>query len=157
MRTAGREERYERPKSHLPPRPYECLLPGLPAQLPARIQPQGLPLRQTRPTCHESMGRIVGKTLALCIMNLRQSARGEPCMVRLPVCNFDSDTTVLAHARLTGVSGLGLKSADLLGAWACSRCHEYADTHHDTDTKLAFLQGVVRTQAELIRRNLIKW
>lgn len=89
--------------------------------------------------------------------NLREAARGEPCMIRSPVCNFDPQTTVLAHYRMIGVSGLGVKSPDLLGAWACSRCHEYVDTHRDVDAKYLHLQGVARTQAELIRRGLVKW
>jgi len=42
-------------------------------------------------------------------------------MVRIPeVCNHNSETTVLAHYRLAGVSGIGMKSPDILGAWACS-------------------------------------
>lgn len=89
--------------------------------------------------------------------NLREAARGEPCMIRLPGCNFDPQTTVLCHYRMSGVSGMGLKSPDLLASWGCSACHAFVDTHSDVDTKYAFLQGVIRTQAELIRRGLVKW
>lgn len=89
--------------------------------------------------------------------DLRKAARGEACMIRSPVCNFDPQTTVLAHYRMIGTSGLGMKSPDLLGAWACSKCHEYVDTHRDTEAKFFHLQGVVRTQAELIRRGQLKW
>lgn len=78
-------------------------------------------------------------------------------MIRSSVCNYDSSTTVLAHYRAVGVSGLGLKSPDLLASWACSACHEYVDTHRDTDAKYDHLQGVIRTQAELIRRGHVKW
>jgi len=88
---------------------------------------------------------------------LRQAARGEACMVRSPVCNFDPHTTVLAHYRLIGISGIGMKSPDLIGSWCCSACHQYVDTDRSMEAKYAHLVGVIRTQAELIRRGLVKW
>jgi hypothetical protein len=96
-------------------------------------------------------------------MNLRQLARGRECTVRLPgICNGDPATTVLAHYRLVGVSGLGMKSPDIFGAHACSACHDAIDrrTHTDLDRDylhLAHLEGVIRTQAILIREGAIKW
>jgi hypothetical protein len=90
-------------------------------------------------------------------MNLRREAEGKMCQVRYEgVCNFDPTTTVLAHVRVIGVSGLGIKSPDLLGVWACSACHAYADTHHDAETERDFLRGFVRTLAELLRRGKVK-
>ena len=51
----------------------------------------------------------------------RKSAKGQPCMVRLPgVCNGDPETTVLAHYRMSGYCGTGMKPPDEMGAWACS-------------------------------------
>ena len=89
-------------------------------------------------------------------MNLRALAQGRDCMIRLPgICNFDSATTVLAHYRLIGVSGMGQKSPDICGAWACSRCHYYVDTHHDDATARAFLEGVLRTQATLVKEGVL--
>lgn len=94
--------------------------------------------------------------------NLRQEARGEDCDIRSPICNYDSLTTVLAHYRLVGISGIGMKSPDLIAAHACSACHDLVDgrTHIEglarTDVQLLHLQGVVRTQAKLIKRGLIK-
>jgi hypothetical protein len=83
-------------------------------------------------------------------MNLRNEARGRDCTIRLPgVCNFDPATTVLAHYRMAGLSGMGMKSPDLCGAWACSACHAYADSHRDDATARAFLEGVLRTIAAL--------
>ena len=87
---------------------------------------------------------------------LRKAAEGMPCQVRLPGCNFDPATTVLAHFRLTGISGMAMKPPDFIGAWACSKCHEYCDTHHDDRTQLDFARGVFRTQAILINRGLVK-
>jgi Protein of unknown function (DUF1364) len=87
---------------------------------------------------------------------LRKIARDKPCMVRLPnVCAHNTETTVLAHYRLAGISGMGLKSPDLIGAWCCGACHAYVDTHKDAETQLAFAHGVFRTIAELINRGEI--
>lgn len=85
-------------------------------------------------------------------MNLRKLARGRDCQIRLPgICNHNPETTVLAHYRMAGLSGMGMKSPDLCGAWACSNCHGYVDTHRDDATARAFLEGVLRTQAQLVR------
>ena len=79
-----------------------------------------------------------------------REARGRDCLIRLPqICNFDPATTVLAHYRLIGLSGMGMKSPSLCGAWACSDCHGYVDSHRDDATARAFLEGVLRTIAAL--------
>ncbi len=83
-------------------------------------------------------------------------------MVRLPgICNFNSETVVLAHIRLAGVSGMGMKSPDLIGAWACSACHDEVDgrTHksgmtHD-ELRLAHFEGMARTIAQLEKEGLV--
>jgi hypothetical protein len=83
-------------------------------------------------------------------MNLRKEARGRECQIRIPgCCNGNPETTCLAHYRLAGISGMGIKPPDLIGAWACSACHNYVDTHNDLETKLAFAHGVFRTQTIL--------
>lgn len=90
-------------------------------------------------------------------MNLRQEARGRGCMVRLPeVCTHNSETVVLAHVRLAGISGMGTKSPDLIGAWACSACHDAIDRRSHTDldrdyVRLAHLEGMARTIAQLVK------
>lgn len=90
-------------------------------------------------------------------MNLRAAARGQPCQVRIAdCCNGDPETTVLAHFRLIGISGIGLKVPDLLGAHACSGCHSYIDTHKDDATQLAFALGVLRTIAKLVREGKVR-
>lgn len=89
--------------------------------------------------------------------DLRKAARGRECQVRLPnICNGNPETTVLAHVRLIGISGFGIKSPDLLGAWACSACHAYADSHHDAETNAAFAEGVYRTLNLLWREGAIR-
>jgi hypothetical protein len=93
--------------------------------------------------------------------DLRKEARGRECMVRIPgVCNGDPATTVLAH--LNG-GGMGMKRPDTSGAWVCSACHDAVDgrTVHDPysweELSEMHLQGVIRTQEQLIREGKIKW
>lgn len=84
-------------------------------------------------------------------VNLRKFAQGKDCQLRIPgVCNFNPETTVLAHLRRGGVAGLGQKPPDLVGVHACSACHDCIDhrtphTLNDLDTYI--LEGLVRTLA----------
>lgn len=88
-------------------------------------------------------------------MNLRALARGKPCMIRQPaVCNRNPDTTVLCHLRMAGITGMGLKANDFLAAWGCSDCHRYCDTH-GIDGRTALLEGIARTQAQILGGALI--
>jgi len=93
--------------------------------------------------------------------DLRKLARGRDCTVRLDgICNGNPETTVLAHFRMLGISGLGIKSPDLIGAWACSACHDAIDrrAHMDLDrdyVRLAHLEGVLRTQRVLLNLGII--
>jgi hypothetical protein len=94
-------------------------------------------------------------------MKLRKEARGRDCMVRLVgICNHNPETTVLAHVRMAGISGMGLKADDLLGAWACSSCHDAIDRRSNTDldrdfVRLAHLEGVMRTITVLRREGKV--
>jgi hypothetical protein len=95
-------------------------------------------------------------------MSLRKEAKGRGCMVRLPgICNFNSETVVLAHIRLQGVSGMGMKSPDLIGAWACSACHDELDGRTRKSglsrdaLRLAHYDGMVRTICQLDKEGLV--
>jgi hypothetical protein len=94
-------------------------------------------------------------------MNLRKAAKSRDCMVRLEgICNHNPETTVLAHIRMPGLSGMGIKADDLLGAWACSACHDAIDRRSHTDldrdyVRLAHLEGMARTIAQLRKEDLI--
>jgi len=90
-------------------------------------------------------------------MNLRQYAKGKPCMVRLGgICNQNPETTVLAHVRIAGITGGAQKAPDLLGAWCCSDCHSWVDGHKEnTRTQRDFLEGVMRTQFRLLQDGVI--
>jgi hypothetical protein len=95
--------------------------------------------------------------------DLRKLARDRPCMVRLPgICNRNPETTVLGHYRLSGMSGMGMKSPDIVGAWCCSDCHDTVDRRSNTQldrdfVRLAHLEGVVRTINQLVEEGHIKW
>ena len=83
-------------------------------------------------------------------------------MVRIPgVCNFNSQTVVLAHIRLSGISGMGTKAPDLLGAWSCSACHDEIDGRSNKsglsrdELRLAHFEGMARTIAQLVKEGLV--
>jgi hypothetical protein len=94
-------------------------------------------------------------------MKLRKEARGRECMVRLiGICNHNPETTVLAHIRMPGISGIGMKADDLLGAWACSNCHDAIDRRSHTDldrdyVRLAHLEGMARTITILRKEGIV--
>lgn len=97
------------------------------------------------------------------MISLRKLARGESCYIRLPgVCNGNPETTVLAHLRIIGVSGMGQKSPDILACPSCSGCHDAVDRRARMDldrdyVRLAHMEGVARWQAELVKRGVLKW
>lgn len=92
---------------------------------------------------------------------LRELARGKPCMIRIPgICNCDTETTVLAHVRMIGISGMGTKAPDWFGAWSCSACHDYVDNRRKNSAgavqrRLDLLEGMLRTQYELLQLGLL--
>ena len=92
---------------------------------------------------------------------ITRSARGQQCQVCMPgICNGNSETVVFAHYRLAGSCGTGIKPSDLLGAYACSACHDEADrrkTILDVETAhLYHAEGVLRTQLLLNSQHLIQ-
>lgn len=88
-------------------------------------------------------------------IDLRKQARGRECQVRIAgVCNHNSETVVLAHYRMAGLNGVGMKPDDMFGAWTCSSCHDAIDGRTKTEytrdeLRLAHCEGVMRTQAIL--------
>ena len=52
--------------------------------------------------------------------DLRKAARSRECQVRIPgVCNGNPETSVLAHIRLAGLCGTGIKPPDLIAPIPC--------------------------------------
>lgn len=88
-------------------------------------------------------------------MNLRREAIGRQCQIRLDGCQ--AEPCCLCHWRQIDISGMGMKSPDLIGAWGCASCHDQVDRigRGDADAQLAFARGVFRTQAILIREGKV--
>lgn len=89
-------------------------------------------------------------------IDLRKEAKGRECQVRLlGICNFNSETVVLAHYRMAGINGVGMKPSDLAGAWCCSSCHDEIDRRTRympaDEARLAHAEGVIRTLVQLER------
>lgn len=85
---------------------------------------------------------------------LRDSARGKPCLVRLPgVCSFDPAKTIWSHYRgSAGGKGMSHKAHDLAGAYCCTACDAVYDGQaprpkgmSKPDVDLAWLQGHIRS------------
>lgn len=57
---------------------------------------------------------------------IRSAARGQYCTLRLSECNFNDETTVLAHLP-NGFKGMGMKGFDTVAVFACSNCHDAID------------------------------
>lgn len=96
------------------------------------------------------------------VSKLRASARGQDCMVRIPgTCNFDPDTTVLAHFRMAG-DGAGRKPNDTRASFACSACHDAIDSRmavegmNRGEVRLAHAEGVFRTQDWWIKTGMMR-
>ncbi len=94
--------------------------------------------------------------------HLRKAAKDRGCTVPIPgVCKFNTQTVVLAHTRLSGISGMGTKAPDLLGAWACSACHDEVDGRTNKsglsrdELRLAHYDGMARTIAQLVKEGLV--
>lgn len=91
---------------------------------------------------------------------LTKAARGRECQIRIPgVCNGNPETTVLAHYRMAGTCGMGMKPNDLQGAWACCACHDYVDSRRSAaeraEARQYHAEGVMRTQAILISEGTV--
>jgi hypothetical protein len=82
---------------------------------------------------------------------LRDSARGQPCMFRIPMCcNHDPETTVFCHAPDES-KGVGNKTHDFLGAFGCSDCHAFMDNRRGASMNLD------RYWLDAMRRQLTWW
>lgn len=65
--------------------------------------------------------------------SLRDLARNQPCYLRLPGCSHDPAKTVLAHLRIGGIAGVGIKSPDICGLPLDDFCHSVVDGRIKTD------------------------
>lgn len=92
---------------------------------------------------------------------LTKAARSQECTVQLyPYCNFNSETTVLAHAPCEDKC-MSKKSPDWWGADCCSACHDIIDRRVSVDMSTdeiyrSHIRGVYRTIKRRIEAGLIK-
>lgn len=93
---------------------------------------------------------------------ITESARGKDCTIRLPgVCNFDPETTVLAH--IGRKRGMGIKCHDIHAIYACSSCHDELDSRtmilecSSQELNRYILDALEETQLLLIEQGLLSW
>lgn len=93
---------------------------------------------------------------------ITKAARGRDCQVRIPgVCNGNPETTVLAHYRMAGTCGIGIKPPAIIGAWSCSACHDAVDQRSQCDFSREELrhfhaEAVIRTIYFLCKEGLVE-
>lgn len=83
---------------------------------------------------------------------LRKAAKGQPCTLRLPCCNGDTDTTVLAHLRMFGWAGTAQKPRDVLAVFACSACHDVLDRRDAERAWMCGFEDILRALGETLMR-----
>ena len=94
---------------------------------------------------------------------IRRSAQGKPCTLNIAhVCNYNHETTVFSHFRLPGMAGGSLKPSDVLGAYACSACHDVIDGRKksklsEEDKYFYMMRGLVRTHESMYADGIIKF
>lgn len=66
---------------------------------------------------------------------LRKSAQGQACSI----CGTENGTTVLAHLRVGGNAGVGMKPPDWHALYACHSCHTYIDGEGRGDYKIQLI------------------
>lgn len=94
---------------------------------------------------------------------IRDSARDEQCLVRLPGCDGGDETTVWCHLpEAVAGRGMGLKGVDVLGAYGCRSCHDIVDRRAprparmtEQDVALAFYRALARSVVRLVQKGLL--
>ena len=62
--------------------------------------------------------------------HLLRMARDKPCLIRSPICNYDTETTVACHGGgVENGKGMAYKVSDALTCWGCSACNHYTDAY----------------------------
>lgn len=84
---------------------------------------------------------------------VRDSARNEQCSLRVTMECLDGDTVVFCHLN-SNYRGVGLKSPDLFGVYACCWCHRELDMNRVS--KADQLRALMETQMKLYDKGLLK-
>lgn len=62
--------------------------------------------------------------------HLLRMAKGKPCLIRSPLCNFDPETTVACHGGgVANGKGMAYKVSDAMTCWGCSACNHFTDAY----------------------------
>lgn len=78
----------------------------------------------------DAVGRAIPKNPRAENPHLLAMARGKPCLIRSPICNFDVETTVACHGGgVANGKGVGYKVSDFLSCWGCSSCNHFTDAY----------------------------
>lgn len=94
---------------------------------------------------------------------IRDSARGEHCLIRLPGCPGGTDRTIWSHHRgSAGGKGMGLKAHDICGCYGCTYCDAIYDGQAPRpagmsadDVKLAWFEAHMRSLGRLHEKGLL--
>lgn len=77
--------------------------------------------------------------------HLLRMARDKPCLIRSPICNYDTETTVACHGGgVENGKGVAYKVSDALTCWGCSACNHYTDAYagaSKAQKRAAFMLG----------------
>ena len=120
---------------------------------PLRSKPKATPQRERKLPVVPAVAPKPRAVMALCLgpaapqpkaqahrdSRIRQSARGEFCLVRLPGCPGGTDRTIWSHYRgSAGGKAMGLKSHDVTGAYACTYCDAVWDGQRPRPAGMTF-------------------
>jgi len=94
---------------------------------------------------------------------IRDSARGEFCLIRLPGCPGGTERTIWSHYRgSAGGKGMGLKSHDVAGAYGCTYCDGVYDGQcprpagmTKADVDMAWHEAHIRSLARLHEKGIL--
>lgn len=94
---------------------------------------------------------------------IRDSAKGEACLIRLPGCPGDPAMTIWSHYRgAAGGKGRGIKASDVAGAYGCTHCDAIYDGNAPrpagmtkADVDLAWHEGHIRSLVRLRQKGLL--
>ncbi|WP_431509782.1 nuclease domain-containing protein [Variovorax sp. DAIF25] len=90
----------------------------------------------TRATRRAVMANLTSPAAAVpksergCNKHLLAMAKGKPCLIRSPLCNYDTETTVACHGGgVANGKGMSYKVSDAMTCWGCSGCNHYTDAY----------------------------
>ena len=88
------------------------------------------PVRQVAATRISDVALTVPKSPRYTDRHLLDMARGQPCLLRSPICNHNPETTVACHGAGVALGkGMGYKISDVFVVHGCSACNHYTDAY----------------------------